>query len=165
VDLLVDGELRTITGDPGRLMQCVRAPCNPPPATPEAFATFWHALLDLPSTLGDELGEEAEYEPEAFALLIGIEPIDGGGIAPQVVRWPLDTALADTGRAVGDGPVPRCATVRGADARILAGAFAGANQLTRWVDAGGAEVDSLSIAVRPLMPGEDACKELFGIEE
>jgi hypothetical protein len=165
VELVVDGALRTIVGDPNRVIQCVRAPCDPAPSTPEAFATFWQALLDLPSMMPEELGEEFAYQPEAWALLIGVQPPDGGGIAPQVVDWPIERALADIGRPVGDGLLPRCGTVRGADAGVLTAAFGAANQLTRWVDPGGAERDSVSIAVRALMPGEDACRELFGIEE
>ena len=165
VELIVDGALRTITGDPGRVMQCIRAPCEPAPSSPEAFATFWQALLDLPSMMPEELGREFAYEPEAWALLIGIQPPDDDGIASQVVEWPLERALADTGRPTGDGPLPRCGTVRGADAAVLTDAFAGANQLTTWIDRGGAEGDAVSIAVRPLLTGEDACRELFGIEE
>lgn len=165
VELLVDGALRTITGNPTLVMHCVAAPCDPVPGTPEAFGVFWQALLDLPSTLGGDLGREFAYEPEAFALLIGIEPMDAGGIAPQVVGWPLDTALADIGLPVGDRLVPRCGTIRGEDAAILAAAFSRANQLTRWVDRGGAEADAVAIAVRPLLPGEDVCRDLFGLEE
>ena len=165
VEVVVDGALRTITGDPNLVMHCVTAPCDPVPGTPEAFGVFWQALLDLPTILGDDLGQEFAYEPGAFALLIGVEPMDGGGIAPQVVGWPLDTALADIGLPVGDRLLPRCGTVRGEDAAILAAAFSRATQLTRWVDRGGAEADAVAIAVRPLLPGEDVCRDLFGLEE
>jgi hypothetical protein len=54
--------------------------------------------------------------------------------------------------------------VTGEDAATLETAFAAANQLTMWVDEGGDEADAVSIAVRPLLPGEDPCQELFGID-
>jgi hypothetical protein len=158
--------MHILTGDPSRVIQCIRAPCDPPPATPEAFATFWQQLSDLPGNIGDELGPEFGYRPDGYALLIGVEPVDGGaGVEPRVRQWPLSTPLADLGRPIGDRLLPRCATIEGDDAATLATEFEAADQLTRWVDPGGAAADAQSIAVRPLMPGEDVCGELFGITE
>ena len=166
IEISVDGGMRILIGDPSRVIQCIRAPCDPPPATPEAFASFWQQLSDLPATIPDELGSEFGYRPDGFALLIGVEHADGGaGIEPRVRQWPLSTPLADLGRPIGDRLVPRCATIEGDDAATLATEFEASDQLTRWVDPGGAAADAQSIAVRPLMPGEDVCGELFGITE
>ena len=65
---------------------------------------------------------------------------------------------------VGDADLPRCATVEGEDAATLEASFATANQLTLWVDAGVDPADPVSIAVRPLLPGDDPCMELFGVD-
>ena len=165
IELLVDGELRVLTGDPNRVIQCIRAPCVPPPATPEAFAALWQALSDLPGLLPDELGPEFGYRPDGYALLIGIQPPDDAGIAPQLREWPLDTPLAELGRPIGDAAGPRCGTVEGDDAATLTTAFEGANQLTRWFDRGAEGAGGVAIAVRALLPGEDVCLELFGIGE
>ena len=78
--------------------------------------------------------------------------------------WPLETPLAETGVPISDADLPRCATVEGDDAATLEAAFAGANQLTVWADAGVDPADAVSIAVRPLLPGDDPCNELFGID-
>jgi hypothetical protein len=73
----------------------------------------------------------------------------------------LDTPLAEIGEPIGADPFPTCGTVRGEDAATLEGAFASANQLTMWVDESVRE--PVSITVRPLLPGDDPCRDLFGI--
>jgi hypothetical protein len=164
VELRVDGELRAITGDPTRVIQCITTPCDSEPGTPEAFGTFWTDLGDLGSLVGSELGQDSVYHPAGFALLIGVEPPDDGGLGRQIATWPIDTSLADIGRPVGNTLLPRCGSVTGEDAATLETAFAAANQLTMWVDEGGDPADAVSIAVRPVLPGEDPCQELFGID-
>jgi hypothetical protein len=162
IGLRVDGAIRELTGDPNANIQCITTPCEAAPGTPEAFGSFWMELGDLRSMVGDELGAEAEYRPEAYALLIGVTPPDDAGIEPQVVDWVLDTPLAEMGQPVGPEPTPRCATVGGADAATLDAAFARSNQLTMWIDD---SVDApVSIVVRPLLPGDDPCMELFGVD-
>ena len=162
VGLRVDGPIREITGDPNANIQCITTPCEAAPGTPEAFGSFWMELGDLRSMVGDELGAEAEHHPEAYALLIGVTPPDDAGIEPQVVDWVLDTPLAEMGQPVGPEKTPRCASVGGEDAATLEAAFARSNQLTMWVDD---SVDApVSVVVRPLLPGDDACMELFGVE-
>ncbi len=156
--------MRQITGDPNRTIECITTPCDPAPGSPEAFGTFWRELGDLRSLVGDELGADAPYHPEGYALLIGVTPPDDAGLAPQVLPWPLETPLAETGMPIGDADLPRCATVEGEDAATLEAAFAAANQLTQWVDAGGDPADAVSIAVRPLLPGDDPCMDLFGVD-
>jgi hypothetical protein len=164
VELRIDGELRAITGDPTRTIECITTPCDPEPGTPEAFGTFWAELGDLGSLVGSELGQDTAYHPDGFALLIGIEPPDDSGLGRQVATWPLDTPIADIGIPVGNELRPRCGTVAGEDAATLEAAFAAANQLTMWVDRGGDPADAVSIAVRPVLPGEDPCQELFGVD-
>jgi hypothetical protein len=160
--LLVDGAIRELTGDPNANIQCITTPCEAAPGTPEAFGSFWMEVGDLRSMVGDELGSEGEYHPEAYALLIGVTPPDDAGIEPQVVDWVLDTPLAEMGQAAGPDPSPRCASVGGEDAATLEAAFARSNQLTMWVDD---SVDApVSITVRPLLPGDDPCMELFGVD-
>ena len=162
IGLRVDGAIREITGDPNANVQCFTTPCDAAPGTPEAFSSLWIELGDIRFMVGDELGAEGEYHPEAYALLIGVTPPDDAGIDPQVVDWVLDTPLADMGQPVGPEPTPRCATVGGEDAATLEAAFGRSNQLTMWVDD---SVDApVSITVRPLLPGDDPCMELFGVE-
>ena len=164
IELLVDGEMRELIGDPSRVIQCVREPCIPPPGTPEAFAAFWQMLTQLPAGLESEFGPEFGYRPDGYAILIGVEPTDEPGLPPGIQAWPLDTPLMDSGRPIAAGQeLPRCATFEGADVAALTAAFELANQLTRWVDRDGAAADAVSIAVRPLLPGEDVCRDLYGI--
>ena len=164
IELRVEGALRQITGDPNRTIECITTPCDPAPGSPEAFGTFWREIGDLRSLVGDELGADAPYHPEGYALLIGVTPPDDAGLAPQVLPWPLETPLAATGMPIGDADLPRCATIEGEDAATLEATFAAANQLTQWADAGGDAADAMSIAVRPLLPGDDPCMELFGVD-
>ena len=62
--------------------------------------------------------------------------------------------------------MPRCGTARGEDATTLRPVLEMANQLTPWVDKG-AETSSngTPIQVRPMVPGEDVCLEVFGLSE
>ncbi|MET0716504.1 MAG: hypothetical protein ABWY57_16500 [Mycetocola sp.] len=162
IELKVDGTMREITGDPNSGIQCITTPCDPEPGTPEAFGTFWRELGDLRSMVGDQVGAEMAYHPEGYALLIGVTPPDDAGIEPHVVEWVLDTPLAEIGEPVGPDPLPTCGTVRGDDATTLEAAFSRSNQLTMWLDNSVSE--PVSIAVRPLLPGDDPCNELFGID-
>ena len=161
IELTVDGTIRELNGDPNANIECITTPCEAAPGTPEAFGSFWRELGDLRSMVGEELGTETEYHPEGYALLIGVTPQDEAGIESQVVEWVLDTPLAEIGEPVGSDPLPTCGTVRGEDAATLEAAFSRANQLTMWVDDSVGE--PVSIAVRPLLPGDDPCIELFGV--
>jgi len=161
IDLLVDGAMHENTGDPNANIQCITTPCNVAPGTPEAFGSFWTDLGNVRALVGDELGPDAEYHPEGYALLVGTPPPDNSGIEPQVVDWVLDTALAEIGEPIGADPFPTCGTVRGEDAATLEAAFSAANQLTMWVDDSVSE--PVSMTVRPLLPGDDPCGELFGV--
>ena len=93
------------------------------------------------------------------------EPVDDPAIRPAVAIWPLEQPIATLGKPVGSAPTPRCGTVRGADATTLRPSLEAANQLTRWVDEGADRADATAIQVRPMVPGEDVCLEVFGLSE
>ena len=137
----------TLTGDPSRVIVCITAPCDPAPGSPEAFGTFWASLSDLTWLAGD-LGPEAPYVADLYALLIGVEPTDDPAIRPAVAIWPLEQPIATLGKPVGPSQAPRCGTVRGADAATLRPSLESANQLTRWVDEGADRAERLSRSAR-----------------
>ena len=60
IEIVVDGVLHELTGDPSRVIVCITAPRDPAPGTPEAFGAFWASLSDLTWLAGD-LGPEAPY--------------------------------------------------------------------------------------------------------
>ena len=164
IEIVVDGVLHDLTGDPSRVMVCVTTPCDPAPGTPEAFGAFWASLSDMTWLAGD-LGQEAPYVADSYALLVGVEPVDDPAIRPAVAIWPLEQPIATLGKPVGSAPTPRCGTVRGADAATLRPSLESANQLTRWVDEGADRADATPLQVRPMVPGEDVCLEVFGLSE
>jgi hypothetical protein len=164
VEIVVDGVLHDLTGDPSRVMVCITTPCDPEPGSPEAFGAFWSSLSDLTWLAGD-LGKEVPYVADAYAVLAGVQVVDDPAIRPGVAIWPLEQPIATLGKPVGSDPTPRCGTVRGADAATLRPSLEKANQLTRWVDEGADRADATAIQVRPMVPGEDVCLEVFGLSE
>ena len=96
-------------------------------------------------------------------MLAGVEPAEQPSLQQPVAVWPLEQPLATFGAPVGSAPTPRCGTARGADAATLRPALESANQLTPWVDKGADPSNGQVIQVRPMVPGEDVCRELFGI--
>jgi hypothetical protein len=163
IEIVVDGVLHTLTGDPSRTIVCVTAPCNPAPGTPEAFATFWASVADL-GWLAGELGQEAPYVADAYAVLAGVEPAEQPSLHEPVAVWPLEEPLATFGKPIESASMPRCGTTRGEDTTILRPVFEMANQLTPWVDKGAdAPSNGTPIQVRPMVPGEDVCLEMFGL--
>ena len=62
IEIVVDGVLHELTGDPSRVIVCVTTPCDPAPGTPEAFGAFWASLSDLTWLAGD-LGQERHTSP------------------------------------------------------------------------------------------------------
>jgi hypothetical protein len=163
IEIVVDGVRHELTGDPSRLIVCITTPCEPAPGTPEAFATFWGMLVALPDWLGSELGPESLYRPDGLAILVA-PPVRGDeGLPTRLAAWPLDTPLRDLGEPVGDERLPRCVTSRGDDVDRLLAAFGTADQLTNWLDPDSDPSDAVFLLVRPLLPGEDVCAELFGI--
>jgi hypothetical protein len=124
--------------------------------------SFWRELSDLRSMVGDELGAETEYHPEGYALLIGVTPPDDAGLAPQVLPWPLETPLAETGVPIGDADMPRCGTIEGEDAATLEAALAGANPADamdrRWCRSGRCGIDRGAAAAARRRPLQGAVR-------
>lgn len=160
IELTVDGRPVVLTGRPDAHIECITTPCDPAPGSEEAFGALWTKLLDLSSWLPAQLGPEAPYVPQAYALLVTRAPEDVPSLPQAPADWPLATPLATFGGPVANGTA-RCGTVSGEDATALRPALEAANQLTPWVEAPGAG-DVYRLVVRPLTPGEDACLEMFG---
>ena len=159
LELVVDGKLVTLTGDPSRVMQCITAPCVPQPGTPEAFGGFWSQLTDLGGQLGADIGPEVAYVPTGFAVIVGAPPAQDANLPQVRARWPLATRFAAFGKPLADGSGGRCGTVTGADATTLGPLLQAANQLTPWQDPADGSVRGLT--VRALLPGdEDPCTGL-----
>lgn len=164
LEIVADGVRFDLTGDPSRLGRCGEQRCIPEPGTPEAFAALWQQLGDMSSWLGSELGPERPFSAPAYAILAGPPIPAEAPFEPEVSAWPVRPPLAALGRPIGTDILPRCGTVRGEAAAALYPALAAANQLTRWSDApGDAGAQTFSIQVRPLLAGEDACREMFGL--
>jgi hypothetical protein len=155
VQISIDGKVVELTGMPD--MPCTTSPCNPAPATPEAFSLFWQRMLDL-GWLGAELGPEAPYTPVGYSVLVGPAPVPEAGINPVVIDWPLADQLATMGINAGQGY--RCATFTGAAVPLLKAAFDKANQLTGWNQDPQFSA-AYGLTVVPLVPGQDACRDLF----
>ena len=155
IELTVDGTLVRLTGLPD-----APTDASPPPGSPGAFAELWRRVSSLPDTLPGELGPEQPYEPMGYALLVGPPPAATGGVPGNLQDWPLVTPIATFGSPVANGSV-RCGTAFGADAAALGHAFENANQLSQWVQ-DPASSATFGLTVRPIVPGEDPCKELFG---
>ena len=159
IELTVDGRRVSITGDPSAHIECITTPCVPASGTPAAFGDLWRQLTDLGSWLRAELGPEVAFVPPAYALLVRPAP-EGMPDLPQAPAvWPLEIPLATFGMPVANGTA-RCGTVGGAEAWTLRPVLEAANTLTPWIQRADS-VEQLSITVRPLVPGEDACVEVF----
>jgi hypothetical protein len=151
---VIDGVEREVIGDPTRQIVCVTAPCDAAPGTPEAFGQFWAKVHDIGSWLGSELGPEAPYIADRFAVLL-VEPVVDGSLPPSTALWPLDTPMSEFGVAWAGSPPARCGVIEGDALKAALAAFGDANELTRWTD----DTDAVfGAVVRPLFPGEpDPC--------
>lgn len=159
LQLVADGRIFDLVGDPNRIMVCVTTPCDPQPGSPEAFGGFLSRLSDLGSWLGADIGPEAVHVPEGYAILVGPPPADEQGLAQPPIDWPLAGGFAAIGKALADGSGGRCGSVTGADAAALRPALNEANQLTKWRDPDDGSFQGL--VVRPLLPGDgDPCEGL-----
>lgn len=158
LQIVADGQLYELTGDPSRIMVCVTTPCVPQPGTPEAFGGFISRLGDLGSWLAADLGPAGMHVPAGFAVIVGPPP-DQQGLAQPIIGWPLAAGFAAFGKPLADGSGSRCGTVSGDDLAALRAAFGAANQLTRWRDP--ADGSFYGLTVRPLLPGDgDPCEGL-----
>jgi hypothetical protein len=160
IEMTVDGQPITLTGNPNALMECVTTPCDPPPGSAAAFAEFWRRLGDLGSWLPNDLGPASAYVAPAYAILVGPAPAQDPNFSQPPMDWPLDQSLALFGGPVADGSY-RCGTVSGADADTLRPSLQAANQLTQWVQDPTTSA-TFGLTVRPMVPGEDVCRETFG---
>jgi hypothetical protein len=156
IELLGDGQRVTLVGDPTSRIECVTTPCDPPPGTPAAFGAFWASIVDG-GLLEDDLGPEAPFVPDSYAILVGPPP-EGEPGAP-IADWPLEVALGSFGVPVAEGL--RCGIATGDDAVALHPALAEANQATQWVQDVTTSA-TFGLTVRPIIAGEDPCAEAFG---
>ena len=161
IEIGTEGQRVELTGDPSALMECPQpATCDPQPGTAQAFARFWSMLTDLPTFLGSEIGAENSYAAASYAVLVGRAPNQQPELPQAPADWPLDQSLALFGGPVANGAA-RCGTVSGAEAETLRPALVAANQLTQWVQDPTTSA-TFGLTVRPMVPGEDICREIFG---
>jgi hypothetical protein len=161
LQLTVKGAPVTLTGEPdSKFLFCAIKPCDPLPGTPEAFGELWRKLADPAGWLAADLGPEAPYVADAYALLVGPASSPDAGAGAQVQDWPLDVPLATFGRPVSNGTL-RCGIVAGADAEKLRPALQAANRSTRWVPDANTNA-TFGLVVRPVIAGENPCLEAFG---
>lgn len=157
LDLTVDGSVVTLRGLPDSRLMCIIAPCDPLPGTPEAFGELWRMLADPAPWLSADLGPEAPFVADSYAVLIGPVP-DGGGDSDTQI-WPLDAPLATFGSPVVNGTL-RCGIVGGADADRLRPALEAANRLTGWAQDESSSA-TFGLVVRPTVASENPCAETF----
>jgi hypothetical protein len=158
LEIVADGRVYDVTGDPGRIMVCITTPCVPQPGTPEAFGGFMSTLSNLETFLAGDLGQDGLYVPAGFAIIAGPPP-DQQGLEQPPIGWPFAAGFAAFGKPLTDGSGSRCGTVAGDGLGALRPALGAANQLTRWRD----PVDGTfhGLVVRPLLPGDgDPCAGL-----
>lgn len=158
--LTVDGSLATLVGEPDSQLLCIAAPCNPLPGTPEAFGELWRMLADPAAWLGADLGPEAPFVADSYALLVGLARTPDAAGGSGIRAWPLDTPLATFGDPVANGTL-RCGIVAGTDADTMRPALEAANRRTRWAQDASTDV-TFGLVVRPIVSGEDPCAETFG---
>jgi hypothetical protein len=153
LEIVADGIVHTLTGDPSRTFNCITTPCVPPPGTPEAFAVFVNGLGDLASITGPgELGPERIHEPAGFAGIATPGKPDDQGVPQPAVAWPLAGGFGGFGEPTQEGNGARCGLVTGADVGLVRPVFAAATQTTPFRDS---TDDSLwGLIVRPLLPGD-----------
>ena len=158
LQIVADGQIYDLTGDQGRVMQCITTPCDPQPGSPEAFGGFIGRFFDLGSWLPGQVGASRIHVPAGYALIVGPPP-DQQGLEQPIIDWPLAGGFPSLGKATADGTGRRCATITGDDLVALRPALTAANQLTRWKDPTDGSLHGLQ--VRPLLPGDgDPCEGL-----
>lgn len=161
LQIVVDGQLVELTGDPSRVAFCGDTYCQAEPGTPGAFAVFWNLLSDLARLTDGGVGPQGEYVPDAWAAIVGPPPADAEGLAGAPLQWPFDVPAAEFGRALSGDADRRCGTVSGADAATFGAALGNATQLTRWLDPSSAI--EVGLTVRPVLPGDgDPCDPIVG---
>lgn len=150
LQLVVDGVTYNLTGNPDLAIQCVRAPCEAAPGTPEAFAAFWQELSLAGTWLDAELGPSQQYVPDRVALLL--TPPPNQDMANQLVNWPFDTPLAEAGVEFPGEAGDRCVTLSGEALDAIWPTLRDGNQLTVFADSG----TQAAPVVRVLVPGDES---------
>lgn len=151
LQLVVDGVTYNLTGNPDLAIQCVRAPCEAAPGTPEAFAAFWQELSLAGTWLDAELGPSQQYVPDRVALLL--TPPTNQDMANQLVDWPFDTPLAEAGVEFPGEAGDRCVTLSGEALDAIWPTLRDGNQLTVFADSAGTQAAPI---VRVLVPGDES---------
>jgi hypothetical protein len=151
LELIVDGKTYMLTGNPDLQIECVRAPCEAAPGTPQAFAAFWHELTMAETWLEPELGPSQQYVAERVALLLAAP--SNQGLANVPVDWPFDTPLAEAGVAFQGEAGERCITLSGDALAAIWPTLRDGNQLTVFVDTAGTQAAPV---VRVLVPGDES---------
>jgi hypothetical protein len=120
IEIKANGQTYQLTGNPDSTIQCIKAPCEGAPGSPQAFSAFFQDLLSLDTWLSDELGPSAQYVPERVALIL-TKSADPQTLSPQptLVAWPLATP-----------PTDGCVTLTGDDLVIMLPVLTSATQLT-----------------------------------
>ena len=151
VELVIDGQAYTLTGNPDAMIVCVRAPCEAPPGTPEAFGAFWQGLTMAGAWLESELGPVQDWMPERVALLLTAPTAQD--MPAQPAEWPFDTSIAEAGIAYPGEEGDRCVTLTTDALAALWPILRDANQLTVLVDQQG---NQAAPVVRVLVPGDES---------
>jgi hypothetical protein len=156
----VDGRALEITGNPSLQIECVKAPCDAAPGSPEAFGQFWQEVTNL-DWLGADAAAQQPYDPPVYSVLVGRAPTPDPMLGANLATWPLAEPLASFGTPVANGTA-RCGTVTGPDANLFRAALAKANAQSQWVQSATTNA-TFGLTVRPLTDGQDACREVFGV--
>jgi hypothetical protein len=151
LQLIVDGITYNLTGNPDLQIECVRAPCDAAPGTPEAFAAYWQELTMAETWLDSELGPSQQYVPDRVALLL--TPPTEQGMPNRPVDWPYDTPLAQAGVDYPGETGDRCVTLSGDALAAIWPTLRDGNQLNVFVDGAGTLAAPV---VRVLVPGDDS---------
>jgi hypothetical protein len=151
LQLVVDGITYNLTGNPDLAIQCVRAPCEAAPGTPEAFAAFWQEVSLAGTWLDAELGPSQQYVPDRVALLL--TPPTNQSLPNQLVDWPFDTPLAEAGVEFPGEAGDRCVTLSGEALDAIWPTLRDGNQLTVFADSAGTQAAPI---VRVLVPGDES---------
>ena len=161
IELTVDGRPVTLTGNPNALMECVTTPCEPASRIGRRVRRVL-AAAGRPRRHGSRTSWDPSppYLAPAYAILVGPAPEQDPNFTQPPMDWPLEQPLALFGGPVLNGTY-RCGTASGADADTLRPSLQAANQLTQWVQDPTTSA-TFGLTVRPMVPGEDICRETFG---
>jgi hypothetical protein len=155
--IVADGRVHDVVGS-NVAVPCLPAPCQGPPGTSAALQGFVGSVMDLSSSLGDDIGPEGAHAPAGYALVVGPPP-DDEGLAQPALDWPFAAGFDAFGKPFADGSGFRCGTVEGEDAATLRPILDAATQITAFRDPVDGSLHGLT--VRQLLAGDgDLCEAL-----